>query len=410
MEKRKKTTKKKSKGNLFKRISAFLHLWLGLISGIIVFIVSITGCLFVFQKEINSIVHHEQFYVEPQQAGPLPLSLLKEKAEKTLGKKATFITTYKAADRAWEFMNYEAGDPKALTFMETVKSYQSAFVNPYTGEVTGITDYTKDFFIIVKYLHWSLLLNTPYGQPIVGYATLIFVILLITGLVLWWPKNLKKANFNKSFKVKWNSGFKRLNYDLHNVFGFYTLIIALVLALTGMVWAMKWFQTTVYAVASGFAAPAEFVVSTSDTTAIAHPTPLDLAYMRTVKASKGNYERIGMNPANGKTGVIYAYAYHGEETYYDADQYQYDQYTGKELYFQSYQDKNNGEKIIGMNYDIHVGSIWGLPGKILAFFASLVAASLPITGFLIWYGRKKKKKTSSPIRSAKVEAALGVQP
>ena len=45
-----------------------------------------------------------------------------------------------------------------------------------------------------------------------------------------------------------------------------------------------------------------------------------------------------------------------------------------------------------MNYDIHVGQIWGLPGKILAFCASLIVASLPVTGTLVWWGRKKKAK------------------
>jgi len=45
-----------------------------------------------------------------------------------------------------------------------------------------------------------------------------------------------------------------------------------------------------------------------------------------------------------------------------------------------------------MNYDIHIGAVLGLPGKIMAFVASLIAASLPITGFIIWWGRKKKSK------------------
>jgi uncharacterized iron-regulated membrane protein len=43
-----------------------------------------------------------------------------------------------------------------------------------------------------------------------------------------------------------------------------------------------------------------------------------------------------------------------------------------------------------MNYDIHVGAILGFPGKVLAFLASLIAASLPVTGFMIWWGRRKK--------------------
>ena len=45
-----------------------------------------------------------------------------------------------------------------------------------------------------------------------------------------------------------------------------------------------------------------------------------------------------------------------------------------------------------MNYDIHIGAIGGLAGKIIAFLASLICASLPVTGTLLWYGKKFKKK------------------
>jgi len=70
----------------------------------------------------------------------------------------------------------------------------------------------------------------------------------------------------------------------------------------------------------------------------------------------------------------------------------FDRYTAKPLRTIRYEDKNNGEKFRFINYDLHVGSILGFPGKVLAFFASLIAASLPITGFLIWWGRNNKKK------------------
>lgn len=64
-------------------------------------------------------------------------------------------------------------------------------------------------------------------------------------------------------------------------------------------------------------------------------------------------------------------------------------YTGK------YSEANLGQLLRRMNYDIHTGAILGLPGKILAFLASLVCATLPVTGFVIWWGRRKKgnKKT-----------------
>jgi uncharacterized iron-regulated membrane protein len=57
----------------------------------------------------------------------------------------------------------------------------------------------------------------------------------------------------------------------------------------------------------------------------------------------------------------------------------------------------NGESISAMNYDIHVGAVLGIPGKILAFLASLIAASLPVTGFYIWWGRRNKKQAAPPV-------------
>ena len=77
---------------------------------------------------------------------------------------------------------------------------------------------------------------------------------------------------------------------------------------------------------------------------------------------------------------------------FDRINLQFDQYSGQLLNKKTYADKNNGEKIRSLNYAIHSGGILGLPGKILAFFASLISASLPVTGFYIWWGRNNKKK------------------
>lgn len=382
-----------------RKVAGFLHLWLGLASGIVVLILGITGCLYVFQKEISDIVYHKQLYVTPPaNAVTLPVSRLKEIAQKALNSPNVNVTTYTDPEKAWEFLYFKRGDKDGLTFFDEVETYKSAFINPYTGQLTGIMDYEKNFFVIVKYLHWSLLLNTKYGQPIVAYSTLIFVIMLITGLILWWPKNLKKSNFNKSFKIKWKAKFKRLNYDLHNVPGFYALLITLVLALTGMVWGMSWFQTIVYVVASQSTTPPKQGQLSSDSTAIAVKKPLDIAFAVARDQFK-DARRIGLFfSGERKSEVISAYGYRGNEDYYDVDVLQFDQFTGALLGRENFKDKNNGEKIISMNYDIHVGVVLGLTGKILAFFGSFIAASLPVTGFMIWLGRKNKKQVK-PVSS-----------
>ncbi|MBS1566334.1 MAG: PepSY domain-containing protein, partial [Bacteroidetes bacterium] len=81
---------------------------------------------------------------------------------------------------------------------------------------------------------------------------------------------------------------------------------------------------------------------------------------------------------------------------------------GTGVYATKYADAKVGDKIYRMNYDIHVGAIAGLPGKIIAFFVSLVCASLPVTGFIIWWGKKKRKKTASTQKSSARRATVMV--
>jgi uncharacterized iron-regulated membrane protein len=64
----------------------------------------------------------------------------------------------------------------------------------------------------------------------------------------------------------------------------------------------------------------------------------------------------------------------------------------KDYYAIPFEQASIAQKLRKMNYDIHIGTILGFPGKVLAFLASLIGASLPITGFLVWYGRKFSKK------------------
>lgn len=380
-------------------IITWLHLWLGLISGIIVVIVSVTGCLFAFQVEITNLVHKKELFIAPPAAGTaaLPMHTLMQKAAAALspGHDPDYITTYRDPRRAWEFMDYQIGDQTAITFPGTIKSYQSVFLNPYTGAVTGKLDYKDNFFFVVKYIHWSLYLNTRYGQPIVGWGTLIFVVSLITGFIMWIPKRWNKLERGKSFKIRWKANWKRLNYDLHNVLGFYTVLIALVLGLTGLIYAFQWFSRAVYATATLSTAPAPEPSFVSDSTLAASPYAEDRAYLATREAYP-RATRYGISWPAAPQAPLAVTAYRGKEVYYDATTEYYDRYSGKKLGKTSFADENAGEKIIAMNYDIHVGAIGGLVGKIIAFIVSLIAASLPITGFVIWWGKRKKAPAVSP--------------
>lgn len=378
----------------FKKLIGKIHLWLGLTSGLLVLFLGITGCILAFESEIEDLTQPYRF--TQQQSKPLlPPSELKKLADNALpGKHAHSIA-------------YQNGMSSRVTYYNIDPEYYYAvYLNPYTGEVLKVKNMNDDFFRIVVMGHYYLWLPPTIGQPILASATLIFVIMLITGIVLWWPKN--KAARKQRFSIKWNARWRRVNYDMHNVLGFYASWVAIFLAITGLIMGFQWVAKSIYWTASGGKSMVEFYESFSDSTKIptvkAKVPAIDYIWERTMKEVKPDFAGyIEVHTPLNDTSSIEVAVNPDPTTYWQADYMYYDQHTYKEIEvthpYGKYKNASIADKIMRMNYDIHIGAIGGLPGKILAFIASLFAASLPVTGFMIWLGRRKKtngKKTEVP--------------
>ncbi|MCC6286383.1 MAG: PepSY domain-containing protein [Chitinophagaceae bacterium] len=389
--------KKANSKSAVKRITGWLHLWLGLGSGAIVLFLGITGCILAFEQEIRSITQ-PYIYTAEQSKPYLPPSQLSAAAEKYFdGKKATAV-------------EYPAKNKSAVvSYWDAEENYKMVYVNPYTAGVLKAKNMRNDFFRIVVNGHFYLWLPPQIGQPVVASATLIFVVMMITGLILWWPKN--KAARKQRFSIKFNARWRRVNYDLHNVLGFYMTWVCIFIALTGLVWGFEWFAKSVYFVTSaGKTLPAhEHPVSDTAAIASAKANAGDYVYALMAGKAKGG-ESFGIYYPATHTDAIEGFVNHRPGTYYNADYYHYDQYTLQELpatgvYAGSFKDAGLADKIARMNYDIHVGAVLGLTGKVLAFLGSLMCASLPVTGFLVWRGRRKKKTKIVPEKRQVAEKA-----
>jgi uncharacterized iron-regulated membrane protein len=388
-----------------KKIVLQIHLWLGLLSGLVILFLGITGCILAFQREIESATQ-PYWYVAGQNKAQLPPSVLQPIAEKRLPGKHVHAVMYQGKERAAEviFFHFDMAT-------NAIAYYYHVYLNPYTGEVLKVKNLETDFFRVVTMGHFYLWLPAHIGQPIVASATLIFVVLMISGLVLWWPRN--KAARKQRFSIKWNVRWRRRNYDLHNVLGFYMTWLAIILAFTGLVWGFQWFAKGSYAAAGG---KKELMYSEplSDTTAsrvvVANAPAIDQVWLH-MQAMYPTAEAIEVHPPESAASPIAANANPDRETYWKIDYRYFDQYTLKELsvshVFGRFGEAAFADKLFRMNYDLHTGAVIGLAGKILMFFASLIAASLPVTGFAIWWGRRRKKKpqtSTAAVRRAAVPA------
>lgn len=385
--------KDKKKKNGFKHWVGRIHLWLGLASGLIVLLLAVTGCIYVFSQEITESLRKEELYVPHIKDHKLPITQVWKQTQEAVGtgKEISSVNVYNDPHRSLEFNCYKAAEG-GIWYFDHIEQFYSIYVDPYNGKILGIYDEEADFFNIVKMLHWSLLLDTPIGQTITGWATFIFVIMLISGIILWWPKN--KAASKQRFWFRWKDSTKwrRKNYDLHNILGFYISSIALIIAFTGMVWAFTWFQAIVYVAGSGTLTPPDIKTEKSVLAKGDKEQALQKAYAIS-KRRHATADAFRLTPAaaSDTTGVINVYIQQYKGVYHTSHNLQFDQYTGKLLVERLHSEKNFGEKLITANYDIHVGAILGLPGKIIAFIASFVCAMLPITGFIVWWGRRNKK-------------------
>ena len=385
----------------FKKIIGKIPLWLGLASGLVVFVVAITGCLYAFQEEIQNLTQPYRF-VEAQRAAYLPPSVLKDIAAKQLPGKHLHAVEYEKPGLATQvsFFHFEPS------------YYYKVYLNPYTGEVLKVKDMDADFFRIVLMGHYYLWLPPAIGQPVVASATLIFTVLLITGIILWWPRN--KAAARQRFRFRWKEGlqWKRKNYDLHNVLGFYASWVAIILALTGLVWGFQWVAMGLHASLGGEKALL-YQDPVSDkrqaATVVSGQAPAIDRVWALMQREYPTAERMEVHIPETDSSSIAATANPDAATYWQTDYRYFDQYTLRELsvnhIYGQVKDAQLADTVLRMNYDIHVGAILGLPGKILAFFASLIVASLPLSGFLIWWGRRRKAPAVSrkPVVRERVE-------
>jgi uncharacterized iron-regulated membrane protein len=378
-----------------------VHLYLGLIAGLIITITCFTGAILVFENELELAFHPQRYTVTVQPQRLSLADLIAKVQAKVPGAKLTGIKVYSNASRSVE-ISYVLKDKLGEEKKEQRKPEEkrgkrkegekdneggrkTAFVNPYTGDMLDLYSYKETFFYAVFALHrW--LLGGAIGKLIVGISTLFFVIILLTGFILWWPKSHKVLK--QRLKVKWDGNWKRLNNDLHIVFGFYSAIFLFAFAFTGLAWSFDWFNKGIYKLTASEMVPPKQVNSVLQEKTFVGPDSAILVLKKQVataqsyqlnfpKDSVGTYT-INLLPKN---------AYEMQNTTYWVDAYE-----AKIIDSLSFAQKNVGQRVRATFKPIHTASIFGFPSKFIGLLACLLGVVFPTTGFIMWCNRVNGKK------------------
>jgi uncharacterized iron-regulated membrane protein len=382
-----------------------IHLYLSLAAGLVILICCLTGAILVFEKEIQMGFNKHRYYVETGTTR-LPLQQLIQNVKDSFPKaKINSVKVYDAADRSVELnVNFPPAKDAKKQVGQPQQNKSSAkpaqpqrqpgftiFINPYTGQILEKYSYRETWLYSVFALHrWLLGGDDSVGKYIVGVATFIFLFILITGIILWWPKTRKILK--QRLKIKWNAGWKRINHDLHLVFGFYSAIFLFIFAFTGLAWSFEWMNNSIYAVTNSPLKPPPPPKSTY-TAGVKRVSPDSVLAIVKTKATEVQFYNISF--PKDSTEAFNVSVLPKDPVHESATNAIYlDQYNGKILSQVNYEQRSLGARVRSTFKPVHTGSIWGTPSKIIAFIVCLMGVSFPITGVIMWINRTRKRKQS----------------
>jgi uncharacterized iron-regulated membrane protein len=385
-----------------------IHLYLSLAAGLVIMTCCFSGAILVFEKELQEAFDHDRYFVK-QGNMQLPIEQMVARVkEKYPAAKIATVKLYPNPERSVEIGlsmaekgkkekgagEGNAGGKKtkaAPTPAGGGRATHTAFVNPYTGNVIELYSYRNTFYYKMFALHrWLLGSESSIGKTITGVATFIFLFIITTGIILWWPRN--KAILFQRLKIKTDASFKRLNHDLHIVLGFYSAIFLFIFAFTALAWSFKWFNAGIYSVTKSSMKAAEppHSVYVAGEQNIGYDSAF-IAINKEVSDVQYYILRAPNDSAGVYTATVLPLGAHESAS----DNYYVDQYSGQVIGNLKFQDKNLGQRVRSTFKPVHVGSIYGLPSKIIAFIVCVLGVTFPITGTIMWLNRLKKKKNKT---------------
>ena len=374
---------------MLKKVLFQVHWFFGITAGLVLALMGITGALYSFEDEILDALNPDVLLVQ-ERAATLPPPELVRKLEAATGLTVAILRVQTVGNRvAQVYFTPEPGQRRG----------PKRNFDPYTGEIRG-SGVGEGFFDFVLNLHRYLAAGEV-GKQITAVCTLILVFFCLSGLYLRWPR--KALDWRVWLTLDWAKKGRSFNWDLHSIFGTWCLLFYLLFAVTGLNWSYDWFSNGMNKL-MGDPPPVE---QGKGEKPVQPPGPLvvdyDAVWASIQEAAGPELSSYNLRlPASGGQPATVFYLLKSSPHPRAFGTLNLDPATGKINFVVRYEDKSLSAQLLSSNYALHVGSYFGIVGRIVMTVASLMMPLFFITGWLLYLDRRRKKREIKEARGGLV--------
>lgn len=376
---------------VLKKVLFQVHWFFGITAGLVLALMGVTGAISSFSDEILDAFNPEVVKVQPRASGVLPPVELVHRLEADTGKKVAML---------WG--NAQGNEAARVSFVPAPgeRKGELRYFDPYTGQLQGEVA-GQGFFALVLQLHRYLVLGDV-GKQITGACTLILVFFCLSGLYMRWPR--QALNWRTWLTLDWAKKGRAFKWDLHSVFGTWCMLFYMVSASTGLMWSYDWYSNGMTKLL-GDAPSGELRKAAKPASGQAQgplPTVDYVAVWDSIQRVAGPDMvswNLRLSPVAGQPAMVY-YLLRNAPHPRALNQFSLGPATGKVGAQSRYADKSLGARLLISNYGLHVGSYFGIVGRIVMTTAGLMMPLFFITGWLLYLDRRRKKRQIAEARGA----------
>jgi len=365
----------------------WLHLVAGLVAGVVIFIMSITGVALAYEKDLIDWAERDARRVDAPGAPSerLSLEVLRERFALVYPDKTPSGLTVLADPRDAVAVNVGRGEVY--------------YIDPYTGTARQPASDGMSRFMRTM-IAWHRWLGQDgdgraIGKAITGACNLAFIVLAVTGLILWWPAAWRWPALRRSLIFVRSETTKARDWNWHNTIGFWCLIPIVVMAVTATVFSYRWAGNAIYQIVGEEPPTRGGPPRGGDTaTAAVRPAPvIDLdGALAAVTAHLPNWSSVSLSlPIEATASASVKVPDSWPRT--ASTSLTIDAATGAITQTADFSDQSAGQQIRGWVRYLHTGEALGWLGQLVAGLGSLGGCFLVYTGFALSWRRFFGKKS-----------------